>query len=109
MTRSTSEPIEYRVQHRRLIGGRASVAASALTPAEAGPVEEYDAVAGGEALAERKTHVLEIAAGAMQQHDRRRIRCAGVLAHFDDVLAQAADLDEAPARRVRPLDQPRRR
>ena len=33
-----SEPIEYRAQHRRLIRGRASVAASALTPAEAGPV-----------------------------------------------------------------------
>ena len=61
---------------------------------------------GGEALAKRKTHVLEIAAGAMQQHDCRRVRCAGVLAYFDNVLAQAVDLDKAPARRVRPLDQP---
>jgi hypothetical protein len=61
---------------------------------------------GGEALAKRKMHVLEVAAGAMQQHDCRSIRCAGVLAYFDDVLAQAVDLDKAPTWRVRPLDQP---
>jgi hypothetical protein len=35
----------------------------------------------------------------MQQHDCRRVRCAGVFAYFDDVLAQAADLDKAPAAR----------
>jgi hypothetical protein len=33
-----TEPIEYSAQHRRLTRGRASVAASALTPAKAGPI-----------------------------------------------------------------------
>ena len=100
-----SEPIEYRAQHRRLIRGRASVAASALTPAKAGPVQQNDAVTGGEALTERQTHVLEIAAGTMEENNRRRIDYSGALAQFDDVLTQAADLEEAPAWWVRPLDQ----
>ena len=43
----------------------------------------------------------------MHEHDCRRIRLPGALAYFDDVLAQAVDLDKAPAWRVRPLDQPR--
>jgi hypothetical protein len=100
-----SEPIEYRVQHRRLIRGRASVAASALTPAEAGPVKQNDAVTGGEALTERQTHVLEIAAGTMEENNRRPIDYSGAIAQFDDVLTQATDLEEAPAWWVRPLDQ----
>jgi hypothetical protein len=53
-------------------------------------------VTGGEALTERETHVLEIAA-----NNRRRIDYSGALAQFDDVLTQAADLEEAPAWWVR--------
>ena len=62
---------------------------------------------GGEALTERETHVLEIAAGTMNENNRRRIDYSGAPAQFDDVLTQAADLEEAPAWWVRPLDQPR--
>ena len=60
---------------------------------------------GGEALTERQTHVLEIAAGTMEENNRRPIDYSGAIAQFDDVLAQAADLEEAPAWWVRPLDQ----
>ena len=60
---------------------------------------------GGEALTERETHILEIAAGTMEENNRRRIDYSGVLAQFDDVLTQAADLEEAPPWWVRPLDQ----
>ena len=59
----------------------------------------------GEALTERQTHVLEIAAGTMEENNRRPIDYSGALAQFDDVLTQAADLEEAPAWWVRPLDQ----
>jgi hypothetical protein len=62
-------------------------------------------VTGGEALSERQTHVLEIAAGTMEENNRRPIDYSGALAQFDDVLTQAADLEEAPAWWVRPLDQ----
>jgi hypothetical protein len=40
----------------------------------------------------------------MDKNDRRRARAS--FAQFDDVLAQAPNFDEAPARRVRPADQP---
>jgi len=64
-------------------------------------------VTAGESLTERQTHVLEIAAGTMEENNRRRIDHSGALAQFDDVLTQAADLDEAPAWWVRPIDEPR--
>jgi hypothetical protein len=64
-------------------------------------------VTGGEALAKRETHVLQIAAGTMEENNRRRIGYSGALAQFDDVLTQAVDLKETPAWWVRPLDQPR--
>src|ERR1700731_4739189 len=41
----------------------------------------------------------------MEENNRRRIDYSGALAQFDDVLTQAADLEEAPAWWVRPLDQ----
>ena len=59
---------------------------------------------GGETLAEREPHVLEIAAGAVDENDRRRIVRR---AQIDDVLAQSINVDEASARRMRALDQPR--
>jgi hypothetical protein len=62
-------------------------------------------VTGGEPLTECQTHVLEIAAGTMNDNNRRRFDYSGALAQFDDVLTQAADLEEAPAWWVRPLDQ----
>jgi hypothetical protein len=62
-------------------------------------------VTGGEALPERHTHVLEIAAGTMEENNRRPIDYSGAIAQFNDVLTQATDLEEAPAWWVRPLDQ----
>jgi hypothetical protein len=62
-------------------------------------------VTGGEALSERQTHVLEIAAGTMEENNRRLIDYSGAIAQFNDVLTQATDLEEAPAWWVRPLDQ----
>jgi hypothetical protein len=62
-------------------------------------------VTGGEALTERETHVLEIAAGTMEENNRRRIDYSGAVAQFDDVLTQTADLEEAPAWWVHQLDQ----
>ena len=59
----------------------------------------------GEALTERQTHVLEIAAGTMEENNRRPIDYSGALAQFNDVLTQATDLEERPAWWVRPLDQ----
>jgi hypothetical protein len=53
-------------------------------------------MAGGKRFAERRPHVFEIAARAVQQHNRRRARLA--LPHLDDMLTQAADIDEASAR-----------
>ena len=48
---------------------------------------------------------LEIAAGTIEENNRRRIDYSGAPAQFDDVLTQAADLEEAPAWWVRSLDQ----
>jgi hypothetical protein len=55
-------------------------------------------------FAEREPHVFEIAAGAVNESDRRRVARR---TQIDDVLTKSADVDEAPARRMRPLDQPR--
>ena len=44
----------------------------------------------------------------MNENERRRvIGAALVRANFDHMLAQSADFDETPARRMRPLDQRR--
>ena len=53
-------------------------------------------------FAERNPHVFEIAAGAVNENDRWR----GSVADLNHMLAQTVDLDEAAARRMRPLDQP---
>ena len=86
-----------------MIGRRTAAPAFALAPAEAGAIDQYDAMPPGEALAERKPHVFEIAAGAVDKNDRH----AGIGAKLDHMLTQAADVDQTPARRMRPLDQPR--
>ena len=67
-----AEPIEHVAQHGRLIGRRAPLAGLARAEAEARPIDENDAVTRGEPLAEREMHVLEIGAGAVEKHDRRR-------------------------------------
>jgi len=55
-------------------------------------------------FAEREPHVLEIAAGAVDENDRRR---GTRRAQLDNVLTHSIDVDKSPARRVRPFDQPR--
>ena len=59
----------------------------------------------GKPFAERKIHILEIGAGAMQKNDRRRFVAA--VSEFDHVLTKAVDFDEAARRHMRPLDQTR--
>ena len=98
-----AETIEHVAQHRRLIGRRTAAPAFAFAPAEAGAIDQDDAVPRGKTLAERQPHVFEIAAGAVEKNDRQ----TGSAAKLDHMLAQAADVDEAAARRMRPLDQPR--
>ncbi len=107
MARSTSSGIEHVAQHRGLIGRRTPLAAFARAKAEARPIDEDDAVARGEMFAERQMHVLEIGAGAVQNHDRRRARRGGARSHFDHVLRETADIDETAARPMQPLDQQR--
>jgi hypothetical protein len=46
-----------------------------------------------------------LAPAPWRRTNRRRIDYSGALAQFDDVLTQAADLEEAPALWARPLDQ----
>jgi hypothetical protein len=75
----------------------------AFAPAKSGAIDKNDAMPCGQPLAERQPHVFEIAAGAMDKNDRQ----SGIGAELGDMLAQAADVDEAAARRMRPLDQPR--
>ena len=74
--------------------------------AEARPVDKNDAMLRGETLAEGEIHVLEVGAGAVEKNDRR-VCCIPATPQLDHVLAQAADLDKAAARQMRPLDQPR--
>ena len=99
------EGIEHVAQHRGLIGRRTPLAAFARAKAEARPIDEDDAMARGEMFAERQMHVLEIGAGAVQNHDRRRARRGSARSHFDYVLRETADIDETATRPMQPLDQ----
>ena len=67
-----AEPIQHAAQHGGLIGRRIAAAASAPAPAKTGTVDQDDAVARRQPLAERKPHVFEIAAGAVNEDERRR-------------------------------------
>ncbi len=97
-----AETIEHVAQHRRLIGRRTAAPALAFAPAEPGAVHQDDAMSRGKTLAERQPHVFEIAAGAVDKNDWQ----SGIGAELGHMLAQAADVDEAAARRMGPLDQP---
>ena len=90
------------------MGRRTAAPAFALTPAESRPVNQDDATTECEALAKRQPHVFEITPCAVDKDDRRRgfLRFA-IRPELDDVLAQAADIDKAAARRMHPLNQPR--
>ena len=59
---------------------------------------------GGKPFAER-AKIFKIAAGTVQQNDLRL--AGGRCADLNDVLAQAAGRDPAPARRITPLDHAR--
>ncbi|HSZ67165.1 MAG TPA: hypothetical protein VK825_13245 [Xanthobacteraceae bacterium] len=69
------------------------------------PVYQYQPTTG-KALAERQPHVLEIAAGAVNENERH-VLTGCICANFDQVLSQSADIHETPARRMRPPDQHR--
>jgi len=64
----------------------------------AGPIEQDDPMVFLEPVGERKPHVLEIAAGAVQQH-HRRIVLGGLrpLVDIDHMQPPATDLHERPA------------
>src|SRR5262249_44627623 len=80
---------------------RRGIVVLALAPAMAGPVEQDDAMMLLEPIGEREPHVLEIAARAVQQHDRRII-VGGLrpLVDVDHMQPRAADLHEAAGRRM---------
>ena len=86
-----AEPIQHVAQYRGLIGRRAAAAAFTRAVAQPGAVDEDDAMAGGEPLAEREPHVFEIAAGAVDNNDRRCACRPSRIAKLDDVLTQAVD------------------
>src|ERR1700728_5143889 len=90
--------VQQFAQDRRLVGRRSTLPRRPLAPALARPIDENDALPRRKRLAERKPHVFEIAAGAMQENDRRLVRAGGrAAAQFDHVLALTVDIDEATA------------
>ena len=88
---------ECRLPHRRRIV-RAGPAAQAVS----GTIEQQDPPAFGERLAQGEPHVFEIAAGAMQENQRRLVR--GLVAEFGDVQGAAACVDKSPGRTQRAFD-----
>ena len=101
MARADPDPLQRLVDQRRLTGRRSiGAAARPVAPAVARPIDQDDAIARGEPVAERDAHVVEIAAGAVQQHDRRR---AGG-AKLQQMQPAAGHLDKAPGRRMGALD-----
>jgi hypothetical protein len=91
-----------RLMHKRGLRCRRGVggAARAVAPAMAWPVDQDDAVALRQPVAERQPHVGEVAARAVQQHDRRRI----ARSKFEDMETSAIDIDETSGRRIAALD-----
>lgn len=79
---------------------RVSTATVPLTPTVAGSIDQDDAIARGKDVAQRDPHVAQIAARAVQQHDRRRVDRT----QLDNMQPSAVDFDEAALRRIRPLD-----
>ncbi len=100
-----AEPVQHVAKNRRLRGRRARDAAPAIAPTLSRPVRQNDTTRDGEPFAERP-QIFKIAAGAVQQNDRRR---AGgcVRAKLENVLAQTAGRDEESTRRKAALDHAR--
>src|SRR5262249_5737977 len=96
--------IEHFTQDCRLILWRTGLATATFAPSHARPVNKYDAVTRGQRLPECKPHVFEIAAGAVDENDRRR--CSRRDSELDYVLTQTPHVYEASARRMRASDQP---
>src|SRR3954468_7885715 len=81
---------------RRAAGG----AVRPIAPTVPRPIDQDDAMARGQPVAERQPHVLKIAAGAVQQHDWRRVWRA----KFQQMQPAAGDLDKASLWRMGALD-----
>ena len=98
----TPSACERLVDERRLAGGRSVIAAiRPVAPAVTRPIDQNDAVARRQPVAERQPDIAEIAAGAMQQNDGRGVGAAA----FDDVQTAAVDGDKSSGRRIGALDQ----
>ena len=89
---------ERRLPHRRRIVRAAGPAAQAVS----GTIEQQNPPPFGERLAQGEPHVFEIAAGAMQENQRRFVR--GPVAQFGDVQSAAARVDKSPGRTQRAFD-----
>jgi len=80
------------------------VAAEPRAPAMPRTIDQDHAMIAREPLAQSQPHVVEIAARAVQQHDRH----ADILRDkLENVQAPAVDLHQAAGRRMLPLDQER--
>src|ERR1043165_7746641 len=97
--------IQQLPQDRRLIFRRTAVPAPALAPSHARPIDQNDAVTVGQALGERQVHVFEIAAGAVNDDDRRYVGRGG--SELDHVLTHTPHFNETSARGMGASDQPR--
>jgi hypothetical protein len=80
------------------------VAAEPRAPAMPRTIDQDHAMIAREPLAQSQPHVLEIAARAVQQHDRDT---TVLRAKFKNVQAPTVDLHRAAGRRMLPLDQER--
>src|SRR5262245_48768588 len=88
---------EQLVDHRGLPRRRCAIGArQALAPAAPRPVDQDDAMPAHEPITEREPHILEIAAGAVEQ-DEREVAGRGPFAgiELNDMQAAAVDIDEA--------------
>jgi hypothetical protein len=71
---ANTDPIKHLTNEFRLARGR-GIRASAwpIAPAVSRSIDHDDSITLRQPISERKPHVFEIVAGAMQQNDRRRI------------------------------------
>ena len=96
-----ADPLQRLVDQRGLACRRAiGRAVRPTAPTVPRPVDQDDAIARGQPVAERQPHILEIAAGAVQQHDRRRVNGA----KLQQMQPAAGDLDKASLWRMGALD-----
>ena len=79
-----ADAIEYLAQNRCLSSGRTQPAAVGLTPALTRPIDQDHTMADSETPGEF-AQVFQIAAGAVQENDRRA-EAARSCVKFDDVL-----------------------